>query len=232
MRVLFARMTANLVDANTTDRRFNAAEPRWRLGGVVELRRGLNILGASEDCRDDPAACLLSGEVPPSTLAGDPTGTVVRGSMQGEFRPLPHFTIAAGARGQYSETPLFSFEQISGGNYTVGRGYDPGSIIGDRGVGLQAELRYGSTVPKTTGDLAFEPYVFIDRAKVWNEDRLGIDIPSQSLTSAGGGVRASFGGQMMLDLTFAAPLDRIGGAKPDSRVLLSLTSRLLPWNLR
>ena len=68
---------------------------------------------------------------------------MLRSSAYGEFRPIPRLTFALGARGQYAWKPLLSFEEFSAGNYTVGRGYDPGALLGDRGWGTQAEIRYG-----------------------------------------------------------------------------------------
>ena len=52
-------------------------------------------------------------------------------------------------RAQYSDDPLFAFEEFSGGNYTAGRGYDPGIITGDSGFGFQSEVRIGSVTPET-----------------------------------------------------------------------------------
>ena len=96
----------------------------------------------------------------------------MRGALSGEFRPMPSFTIALGLRAQWSGDPLFAFEEFSAGNYTAGRGYDPGALLGDSGIGLQAELRYGNVNPAGPTDFAFEPYVFFDQAWVWNEDVL------------------------------------------------------------
>jgi hemolysin activation/secretion protein len=231
LRVLFARMSADLTDTNYQGGRYSFSEPHWRLTGTLEFRHGLDIFGASENCSDDPQACLDGDETPPSRLEGDSTAGIVRGGVLGEFRPMRHFTLAAGMRGQYSSRPLLSFEEFAGGNYTVGRGYDPGAILGDRGLGFQAEIRVGSTIPATTTSFAFEPFVFIDQAIAWNEDVFGGPFPRQELTSAGGGVRASLGGQFLLDLTFAAPLDKVFGEKPDPRLLISFTSHLLPWTM-
>ena len=231
LRVLFARMSAELTDTDYANGRFSFSEPRWRLGGSLELRQGLDIFGASENCSDDPVACLHSGKTPPSRLEGDSTATVLRGAIHGEFRPMRHFTFAAGMRGQYTGSPLLSFEEFAGGNYTVGRGYDPGAILGDRGLGFQAEVRFGSSVPATTTSFAVEPFLFIDQAIAWNEDVFGGPFPRQELTSGGGGVRASLGGQFLLDVTFAKPFDHVFGVKPDPRLLISFTSHLLPWTM-
>jgi hemolysin activation/secretion protein len=224
-------MNADFTDTNYQNGRYSFSEPHWRLFGSVEFRQGLDIFGASENCSDDPVACLESGKTLPSRIEGDSTATILRGAIQGEFRPMRHFTLAAAMRGQYTGSPLLSFEEFAGGNYTVGRGYDPGAILGDRGLGFQAEIRVGSTIPATTTSLAVEPFVFVDQALAWNEDVFGGPFPRQELTSVGGGVRASLGGQFLLDATFAAPLDRVFGVKPDPRLLISFTTHMLPWTM-
>lgn len=234
LRVAFLRFTADMTDTGAGGRAFNAAEPQWRLGGSVELRKGLDVLGATDDCLDDLPSCLAVGNIPPSRIDGNPTATVLRGTAYGEFRPMRRFTVAVGARGQYAKSPLFSFEEFSAGNYTIGRGYGAGTLLGDSGVGLQGELRFGSTVPRSTKSLSAEPFAFVDQAWAWNENRIGPHIPRGELTSVGGGVRASLGDQFRIEATMAVPLDRVGteDKKPDPRFLLSVTTRLLPWSFR
>jgi hemolysin activation/secretion protein len=171
--------------------------------------------------------------VPPTRLEGDPTATVVRGGAYGEFRPVPRVTVALGLRGQWSNDPLLSFEEFSAGNYTAGRGYDPGTLLGDSGIGLQAELRFGSAVPTAPDEFRIEPYVFFDQAWVWNEDRV-FSLPRQELSSVGGGVRAAYGDRFRLDVLIAAPLDRapFQVRRGDPRLLISFTTRLWPWRSR
>jgi hemolysin activation/secretion protein len=158
---------------------------------------------------------------------------VLRGSLYGEFRPVPRLTLALGLRGQWSSGPLLSFEEFSVGNYTVGRGYDPGTLLGDSGVGMQAELRYGSAVPPLPNAFRLEPYVFFDQAWVWNEDRI-FSLPRQQLSSVGGGVRAAYGDRFRLDILLAVPLDRapFAARRGDPRLLISFTTRLWPWRSR
>ncbi|MDT9600369.1 ShlB/FhaC/HecB family hemolysin secretion/activation protein [Sphingosinicella rhizophila] len=233
LRVGYLRLTADTAQTRFSDRRYNIFEPRWRMGGFAELRKGLDMFGASPDCRADPLRCSTGGHVPPSRL-GNPTATVLRTQVQGEFRPVPRVTLAGSARGQYSASPLLSFEEFSGGNYTVGRGYDPGTITGHSGVGLQGEIRFGSLFPSKRDGLAIEPFLFVDHAIVWNEDRFGAALPRLDLTSMGGGIRAAFGDRLRLDVSLAAPLDRIlpGNRRPDPRLLVSLSTRLWPWSFR
>jgi hemolysin activation/secretion protein len=233
LRVAFARLGLDLVDTNFSHASFSLAEPSWRLTSLFELRQGLHILGATHDCGPSGVRCLGLDDVSPSRLEGRSDATVLRYSTYGELRPVPKVTLALGARAQYAWKPLLSFEEFSAGNYTVGRGYDPGALLGDRGFGTQAELRFGSRVPVAANKAAFEGYVFWDHAFVRNLDRL-IDVDqSEHLNSVGGGARVNFN-RFSLDTAVAVPLTRVGieDKKPDPRVLLSLTTRLWPWSYK
>jgi hemolysin activation/secretion protein len=126
-----------------------------------------------------------------------------------------------------------SFEEFSAGNYTIGRGYDPGSLLGDRGWGTQAEVRYGSRVPASARKPAFEAYLFWDHAAIHNLAKLFVVPGSNQLNSAGGGLRVSFE-RFALDASLADPLSRVGidNKRPPVRFLISLTTRLWPWSYR
>lgn len=232
LRVAFARLGIEAMDPDFEGGRYWIAEPRWRLTGTVELRQGLDILGASEGCGPALAGCTGPGVVPPIRLEGDPTATVLRATGYGEFRPVPKVTLALGARAQYSEEPLFSFEEFSAGNYTIGRGYDPGTLLGDSGVAFQVELRFGSAIPMAADAFSAEPFVFLDQAWVWNEDQL-LGFGRQEVTSIGVGVRAAFGDRFRLDAIVAAPQDAgpLQTRRSEPRFLLSFTTRLWPWSL-
>lgn len=233
LRVAYAGLSFDAASLNDADPRFNAAAPRWRFSANAELRRGVDIFNATDPCGPALVNCIGAGVVPPTRAEADPTATVIRGGVAGEFRPLPNFTIAASARAQYSAHPLLSFEEFSGGNYTIGRGYDPGSVLGDSGVGLQAELRYGRAYPRRADDLALEPYAFLDQVWVWNRDRI-LAIRRDRLTSAGVGVRAAYGNLFRLDAQLAVPLRRTESQlrRGDTRFLITLTTRLWPWSVR
>lgn len=231
LRVVFARLDFDAVGLDPNNLRYTAVEPRWRVGANVELRQGVSILGASDPCGPGLVNCLGAGVVPPSRFEGDPTATVIRGGVYGEYRPVPEITMSLGARAQYSGDPLFAFEEFSGGNYTFGRGYDPGTILGDSGLGFQAELRYGSLIPQARTDWAVQPFVFYDHGWTWNEDVLFVT-GRQELSSAGGGVRAAYGDKFRIEATLAVPLQRAGLQleRGDPRFLITFTTRLWPWS--
>jgi hemolysin activation/secretion protein len=198
--------------------------PQWRTGAAVELRQGLDIFDASPNCNG--VACP-GGVIGPSRLDGDSSATVVHFSGVGEFALGRDFAIAIMPRGQYAFGPLLSFEEFTGGNYTVGRGYDPGAILGDSGIGVSTELRGPRLKLSDTSDFRVQPYVFGDVAWVWNKGPGGED----HLSSAGGGLRADLNDRFQLDATVAVPLERAGlqTKRGDARFLLTLTTRLLPW---
>lgn len=219
LRILWARLRYNAID---TTRR----QPAWEARASLELRKGLDILGASDPCLG--AGCG-PGQLPISRLDGDPAATTVR--FDGEMSYLLSETIAIAVqpRAQYAFDPLVAFEEFTVGNYTVGRGYDPGTLIGDDGLGLGVELR-GPRVPLgEAGDLRIQPYAFGDMAYVWNKNTSG----SASLYSAGLGARAELGDRFRIDTTLAVPLKRAGllNERGDVRLLVTLTTRLLPWRV-
>jgi hemolysin activation/secretion protein len=237
LRVIFARLDFDSIDANSiaSTNGYSASEPRWRLGGSLELRQGIGIFGASNGCGPTLAACSLPGVTPPSRVEGDPTAFVARAAAYAEFRPIPNIAFSLSPRAQYSPKALFSYEEFSTGNFTVGRGYDPGSLIGDSGVGLASEVRVGSLVPRSIKSTAFQAYGFFDAAWVWNKDTAFPPINDpQKLYSAGGGVRMAYGDRINLDLGAAFPLKRVGTQteRGDVRVLLNLSVKLLPWRRR
>lgn len=230
LRVAYARIGADAVDraSLTGYRGYTPNEPRWRASMAFELRQGIGGLGASGDC--SPVAECLSPNVPISNFFADPTAFVVRAEGSFEFRPDPLVTIAVGPRIQYSDASLLNFEQYSLGNYTVGRGFDPGAVLGDKGLGATFELRYGRSTPQSTDAVALQPFVFLDSAKAWTNDT-GLGDQSYSLYSAGGGLRARWGDHVDANLIIAVPLKRapLRSSNEDVRILFNLRARLAPW---
>lgn len=222
LRVAFTRVDIDAIDT----RRLVA--PRWRLAGSLEIRQGLRIFDASPDCS---AGCV--GALPPSRFDGKSDATVVRLSGEGEVALGRHLSAMLRPRLQWGSSSLLSFEEYSGGNYTIGRGYDPGTIIGDSGAGFQFELRGPRFNPTSETAVRLQPYAFLDAAWVWNKNNPGANDP-QRLASLGVGVRAEVDNRFRLDLAVAVPTKRAGlqAEKGDARVLLTLTTRLLPWGKR
>lgn len=208
-------------------RGYSPSEPHWSLGASVEARQGVNFLGASNDCGPGGAACFLPGAVPLTRIEAKPDAFLVRANAQAEWRPTRLFTLSLAPRAQWASDPLVAYEEFSGGNFTVGRGFDPGTIIGDKGVAVSAEARYGSFVPANRKAFAFQPFAFFDAAWVWNKDSAFNGLNPQKLYSAGGGMRVAWGDRARLDIALAVPLNRGGflTERPDPRLLISFTSQ-------
>jgi len=218
LRVVWLRGEIDGVD-------LKSRRPKWRYGASIEVRHGLDIFGASESCAD--GGCGI-GSTPPSRFDGDPTATLIRATASGELALGESFAIAVNPRAQYAFDPLLSFEEYTAGNYTVGRGYDPATLAGDSGVGVAAELRGPRLSPLKQSNLLVQPYVFADAAWVWNKNFGG---DPEHLMSLGGGLRAELGDRLYLDAAVAVPTEKAGllNRRGDTRFLLTLTSRLLPW---
>jgi hemolysin activation/secretion protein len=217
LRIAFLRANWDAVDLRTR-------RPKWRTGATLELRRGIDIFNASERCPNN--ACPL-GVIGPSRGDGDPTATVIRGAAQGEVAIGDQVALAVLPRAQLAMSALPSFEEFTAGNYTVGRGYEPATITGDSGAGVSLELR-GPRLSSGLGALGLQPYVFGDAVWTWNKHVAG---DPEHLKSAGGGVRADIGDRFRIDAALAVPLERAGlfHRRGDPRLLVTLTSRILPW---
>lgn len=234
LRVAFARLDFSGSDEDSVNGRagYSVFEPKLAYQAQLEVRQGIDALGASPSCGVGFAVCTAPGAVPLSRLDADPSGLLVRGDASVTYRPTPTFGVTARSRVQYSGDPLLGYEQYSGGNFTVGRGYDPGAIIGDKGYGFQLEAFQGSLIPQTPGSVAVQPFAFVDHAKVsLNNVPNNVGGSSNTLTSVGGGMRMAIGRQAIFDLFAAVPLDRtnLATSRGDVRVLGTLTVQLEPW---
>ena len=234
VRTLFARVSGEFIDRASVAQAggYSAYEPKERFRFALEARKGIDLFGASPDCRANPLGCVAGGKAPPSRIEADPTPFVLRAEAGTEYRPMPNWTFSLEAEAQWSDAPLPAFEEFAAGTYSIGRGYNPGAVLGDRGIGLSAEVRYGSLAPKSAGKAAFQPYVFTDMARAWNRDPSRRATNPDRLWSVGGGVRAVLGSKLQGDVSLAVPLEKpdLGPSRGDVRLLFSLTARLLPWS--
>jgi hemolysin activation/secretion protein len=205
----------------------------WRLGANLELRQGIDMLGATLDCTRDLRACGRAGVVPPSLVTGSPTATVVRFTGQAELRMGKTLTAVLQPRAQLASGGVYGFERFALGNYTVGRGYEPGVLTGDDGAAVSLELRRDAITLSEDRKLAVQPYVFADAGWAWSRG-VGPALPNPvSLVSVGGGGRFILSDRARLDLGGAVALKDAGPVQAgDVRLLLTLTTRLLPWRTR
>lgn len=233
VRMAFARVAGEWTDQQSILRAggYTPFEPKLQLRYGVEARQGFDVFDASPDCRANLIACLVNGMVPPSRIEADPTPFLVRINAGIEYRPVPLLAFSLDTQAQVTNDPLPAFEEIAGGNFSIGRGYDPGAVLGDSGILSAFELRYGSLVPKEINGFAFQPYVFTDVGYVWNKDPSRRAGNPDRLWSAGGGLRVNWGSGLQGDFLVAVPLERpdLAATRGDVRFLFTLTARLLPW---
>lgn len=233
VRMAYARLSGDMTDQQSVLRTggYTPYEPKFRLRYGVELRQGLDAFSASPDCRPNLLACLFGGAAPPSRIEADPTPLLARANATVEYRPVPNFTLALTNQAQFTGDALPAFEELAAGSFSIGRGYDPGSVLGDSGVLSSFEMRYGSLAASSVNGWALQPYVFSDVAFVWNEDPSRKPTNPDRLWSVGGGVRIAWGSGLQSDVLIAVPLERpdLALTRGDVRLMFSLTARLLPW---
>lgn len=210
IRVLFARLDG--------DFRFSEGNHEYlRARGVLELRKGIDVLDATKQG-------VVTGNGAPSRLEGSPTATVIKGEADVQLKPKGPFQLDLSGFGQWTGDPLLNLEEFSLGNFTHGRGYDPGSNGGDRAFGFTIEPRVRLPIPNFNVSVSG----FYDWVRVENLDEGAIS-PKRTLRSVGGGLRVILPDAVVVEVAYAHPLDKVlpnDDKKPSDRFLVSVTAKL------
>lgn len=163
----------------------------------IDMAQGLPFLAASQNGSPDLSR---------------PDGRVDFTKITAGFRfvrPLvAGFDILAAAQGQYAFNPLLVGEQFAFGAQ-IGRGYDPGALTGDHGLGGTIELRYDPQLRMPMLQ-ALQPYLFFDAAGIWYANNYRL--PAQSIESVGGGLRAWLQHDLFADVEVAHTLKAVPGS--------------------
>ena len=186
----------------------------WSLRSGVELRKGFDFLGATK-----PG---FAGGALQSRVDGKADAFIVRANAQALVGLGRYFNLVGDAQAQWTQDPLLNYEEFSLGNLTIGRGYDPGSNSGDRAIGLRGEAQANLPLTRRVNTQMFG---FYDSVWLTNLDPGSIERDRQ-LRSFGGGVRVGLPGAVLLEMTYAHPLDRaltLDKTPPPDRLLLSLS---------
>jgi len=174
----------------------------WRVAdiGVSYLRNGL--LGSAWAANLDVAQGLPfwgasdSGS-PQLSRAGARTDFTKLTAGIHVSRPIQGpLSLALAAQGQYSRDTLLTGEQFAFGGSQLGRGYDPGALTGDSGLGGSIELRYDLAFAMSPIQ-ALQPYAFLDTAEVWNVH----DARRRDNTSTRRGLESASGSPIMFSAT-------------------------------
>jgi hemolysin activation/secretion protein len=187
------------------------------LGGAwsanADIAQGLPILGATDN--GSPELSRAGARIDFTKISGGFRFT----------RPLADgFEILLATQGQYAFDPLVVGEQFAFGGAQNGRGYDPGALTGDHGLGGTIELRYDPQL-KIAEIQALQPYAFYDAARVWNVQDTG---PSGlSIGSVGAGMRAWLDNNISGDMEVAHTLEAVPGSdggRRTTKLLLNLSA--------
>lgn len=120
----------------------------------------------------------------------------------------PNLSLVLGIGGQWANTPLLSSEQYTLGGRRFGRAYEPAELVGERALAFRIEPRYAAAI-NSPGFRSYQVYGFYDIGKVWKRGAATPGMPgSQSLASAGTGLRLFMQNNMAASLEAAFPLTK------------------------
>ena len=186
------------------------------LGGstnvTASLFRGLPWLGSMDE-----------GASLPSVANFEPDFTRLAFNAQ-RVQPLtPRISLQLSTQGQYTGDTLLSGELLSFGGASIGRGYDPSVIAGDRGIGGVAEIRYDVKLPDQPNVNSLQLYGFIDRASVTSLANGALPKTKSTIGSYGVGARTGLFSTAFIDLRFADATRSVANASPqrDPRVTVT-----------
>ncbi len=161
----------------------------------LSLTQGLGILGATRQSSTQKSHAGASGQY-----------TRLNFEVTHEHPLARRLTLFVSGSGQTGfHQPLLSSEQYTLGGYAYDRAYDPSEGTGDSGLAGRAELRWLAldSLSRLTG---IQPYGFYEGGEVWLATALPGAPLSQSLYSAGVGVRFAVLKRINADLEWAAPM--------------------------
>jgi hemolysin activation/secretion protein len=167
-------------------------------GAVISVQAtasfGLDGLGARTA---DKATALL----PLSRQGADATFQKVDAALGYDQRLAEHLAVSLSARAQYSfNAPLLSSEQIGIAEASGVSTFDAGSVVGDQGYVVRAELQSPWTVPLQGAALfgnaigvVASPYVFAAYGELSLQNPTALEAAKIRATSYGGGLRLGGG---------------------------------------
>lgn len=162
----------------------------------VQYSHGLETFGARTE-----------GAANTTRAAADPDFHKFEAELQRLQRMTKSVNLLLGLKGQYSNEALYSSEEFGIGGYNFGRGYDSSEIIGDSGFAGKVELQWNEPVHIGLFD-DYQVYSFFDAGRIFNEDPVTNSTKTDTLTSAGAGLRLDFTEDTQAGFAVAFPLNR------------------------
>jgi hemolysin activation/secretion protein len=146
----------------------------------------------------------------PSLLDADRQLLRLNMSISHRVGMLPNTFITSVIQGQHARQGLLSGERFALGGMTL-RGYDPSTLVGDRGYRLSTEMAYefpGTMFGLTPANSKSTLYGFFDYGAIENLSRLNVGKHIQHRASTGFGFRWEGQGGARLEMNLARRLDQ------------------------
>jgi hemolysin activation/secretion protein len=175
---------------------------------TLTLSRGLEIFGAigrSASKPADPNAPL------PSAPGFKPDFTKLNYSLQRTQILTNRITAQFNVQGQYTGDRLLSGEQVSFGGPSIGRGYDPSLLAGERGLGMVGELQYDLPVKLAPATDSAKLYSFADWARATTLAYQAMPKQNRYISSIGVGVRTVLWQHASVDMQLARAVRTVAG---------------------
>lgn len=174
---------------------------------TVTLSHGLEIFGAIGRSASIP----VPGRTPPSVRGFRPDFTKLNYSLQRTQILTKRITAQVNVQGQYTRDRLLSGELVSFGGPSIGRGYDPSLLAGERGLGLVGELQYDLPVKLAPMTNSAKLYAFADWARATKLANGTTPKQNQYISSVGGGVRTVLWQHASVDMQLARAVRTVAG---------------------
>jgi len=181
----------------------NRFEYRDAYAGVnaltLGIHKGLEIMGASTRKNSLPQS---RGEGKSSFWKGTIEASRLQGLWAGQDTSV---NLLVQAAAQYTRDPLLAAEEFRLGGEKFGRGYDPGELLGDRGIAGSVELQVNLASGNTEWFTGYQFYTFLDAGRTWNLDAGTVAV---GLMSGGAGVRFQVTENASAEVELAQPISR------------------------
>ena len=188
---------------------------------TLDIAQGLPSFGATPP----PALPLPDGTLPGSQHSGISNFTKFT-AQANRIQPIDDkLSASLLVSGQYVNMRPVLGEEVSYGGQQIGRGYDPGAVTGDMGVGSAFELRYDLNPSWFYADAA-QFYGFLDGGEIWNHD--SATPRNHKIASTGAGLRVTIPGNVVVGLMYGKALVAVAGSDEDrrsSRVMINTAVR-------